>query len=93
LILYIKDDKPAGFIAIKIRDGHPFIDLLGVLNEHKRKKIGTFLIMDAERKLSKTGYNTLKVVTQGHNISALRTYQNNNYQIESMYIYYHKWID
>ncbi|GBE17355.1 TDP-fucosamine acetyltransferase [bacterium BMS3Abin15] len=93
LILYVKDDKPAGFITLRIKEGHPFIDLLGVSNEQRGKKIGTCLIKAAERKLSIAGYNTLKVVTQGHNISALSTYQSMNFRIEDMNIYYHKWID
>jgi len=92
-IVYVKDNKPAGFITIKTKDKHPYIDLLGVSNEQREKGIGKCLINDAERKLSRAGYNALKVVTQGHNISALRTYQSMNFKIESINIYYHKWID
>lgn len=92
-IIYVRDDKPAGFITIKTREGQSFIDLLGVSNEQRKKGIGKRLISDAERKLSISGYNVLKVVTQGHNISALRSYQAMNFKIESMNLYYHKWID
>jgi dTDP-4-amino-4,6-dideoxy-D-galactose acyltransferase len=92
-IVYIKDEKPAGFITVKIKNGRPFIDLLGVLDEERGKGIGKCLINEAERRLSEARYNTMKVVTQGHNIGALRTYQSMNFKIESINIFYHKWID
>ena len=92
-IMYIEDDRPAGFITVKIRNGHPFVDLLGVLDKQRGKGIGRCLINAAEIKLSEAHYNTMKVVTQGHNIGALRTYQGMNFRIESMNVYYHKWID
>jgi dTDP-4-amino-4,6-dideoxy-D-galactose acyltransferase len=93
LIIYVNNNEPAGFITIRIKDGHPYIDLIGVSNEQRKKGIGKCLIHDAERRLSKSGYKTLKVVTQGHNISALRTYQSMNFNIESLNMLYHKWID
>lgn len=92
-IVYVKDEKPAGLITIKIKNGHPFIDLLGVLDEERGKGIGQCLINEAQRKLSEVCYNTVKVVTQGHNIGALRTYQGMNFRIENINIFYHKWID
>lgn len=92
-LVYVKNDMPAGFLTIKTREGQPYIDLLGVLKEQRGKGIGKCLIYNAERKLSQSNYNTLKVVTQAHNISALRTYQSMNFRIESMNMFYHKWID
>lgn len=92
-IIYIEDQKPAGFLTLTIKNEHPFIDLLGVLDDHRGKGIGGCLIKEAERKLLEAGYKILKVVTQGHNIGALRTYQSRNFKIEGINIYYHKWID
>jgi len=92
-IVYVEDEKPAGFITVKIKNGYPFIDLLGVLDEKRGKSIGKCLINEAERKLSEVQYNTMNVVTQGHNIGALRTYQSMNFRIKSINIFYHKWID
>lgn len=92
-IVCIKDQKPVGFLTLKNKNGQAFIDLLGVLNNYRRKGIGGSLIKEAERKLLKAEHKTVKVVTQGHNISALRTYQNENFKIEAINIFYHKWID
>ena len=92
-IVYVKDEKPEGFITVKIKNGYPFIDLLGVLDEKRGKSIGKCLINEAERKLSEACYNTMNVVTQGHNIRALRTYYGMNFRIKSINIFYHKWID
>lgn len=93
IIINVENDKPSGFLTIKIKDGHPYIDLLGVSNEQRKKGIGKRLINDAERKLSIAGYKTLKVVTQGHNTNALRTYQSMNFSIESINMFYHKWLN
>jgi ribosomal protein S18 acetylase RimI-like enzyme len=92
-IVYVKDDEPAGFLTINIKNGHPYIDLLGVSNEQRGKGIGKKLIKDAERELSEAGHDKLKVITQGHNINALNTYQSVNFKTENINLFYHKWID
>jgi len=93
IIIYIKDKKPAGFITVRIKSGIPFIDLLGVSNEIQKKGIGACLIDEVERSMSKSGHKVLKVVTQGHNVRALRLYQRKKFKIESVNIFYHKWLD
>ncbi len=76
-----------------MKNGHPFIDLLGVLEDHKEKGIGSCLIRYSETKLFKAGQRKMKVVTQGHNLTALRTYQIREFLIERITIFFHKWID
>ncbi len=92
-IVYIKGQEPVGFLTVRIKNKYPFIDLLGVLEGHRREGIGGCLIGEAERKLLKIGHKVLKVVTQGHNIGALKIYQKRGYEIETVNIFYHKWID
>ena len=92
-IIYIDHQKPVGFITLKIIKGIPFIDLLGVSNDARGKGIGGILIENAERRLFEAGYKVLKVITQGHNIKALRAYQSKNFKIENVNIFYHKWLE
>jgi len=92
-IIYIDNQEPVGIITLKVKDGVPFIDLLGVLNNKQGKGIGRNLIDNAEKKLYETGYRVLKVITQGHNIKALRLYQSRNFKIENTVLFYHIWTN
>jgi ribosomal protein S18 acetylase RimI-like enzyme len=93
MIIYLEDQKPVGFITVRVKRGIPFIDLLGVSNGTQKKGIGICLIDEVERSMYKSGYKALKVITQGHNIKALRLYQRKKFKIESVNIFYHKWLD
>lgn len=92
-IIYIKDHKPIGFITLRIKNDIPFIDLLGISEDHWRNGIGKTLIVSAERRLLNAGLEKIKVITQGHNIGALRLYQSQKFKIDSVNVFYHIWID
>jgi dTDP-4-amino-4,6-dideoxy-D-galactose acyltransferase len=88
-----KDGRAEGFITLRTKDGAPHIDLLGVAGEARGRGVGGRLIRAAEARVKTRGGDRLNVVTQGHNIAALRTYQAAGFRIVSQNLFYHVWVE
>lgn len=86
-------DRPLGYITCrsdsKRREGQ--IGLLGVTNEVRRQGIGNSLVLAALHWLSRQGVQTVSVVTQGRNPSALRLYERCGFLVRDLQFWYHKW--
>lgn len=91
-LVAMREGRPEGFITLRTKDGAPHIDLLGVAGEARGRKVGSRLIRAAANRLRAGGSMRLDVVTQGHNIPALRTYQSAGFRIVSSRLFYHVWI-
>jgi GNAT superfamily N-acetyltransferase len=91
-LTYLRDDRPVGFATLKTKERVGFIDLLGVSESEQGKGIGSALIQSVEQQAASMGFSVVKIVTQGHNIAALRTYQRAGYMTDSVSVFYHKWL-
>lgn len=92
-LVAVRDGRPEGFITLRTKDGAPHIDLLGVAGEARGRGVGGRLIRAAEARVEAGGGDRLDVVTQGHNVAALRTYQAAGFRIVSSNLFYHVWIE
>ncbi len=92
-LVALRDGRPEGFLTLRTIDAVPRIDLLGVAEEAQGRGIGGRLIRCAESRLRAAGCARLDVLTQGHNISALRTYQKSGFRIVSSDIFFHIWLE
>jgi len=92
-LVALRDGRPEGFLTLRIQDGTPRIDLLGVAEEARGRGVGGRLIRCAEYRLRTAGSGRLDVATQGHNIGALRAYQQAGFRIVSANIFYHIWLE
>lgn len=92
-LVALRDGRPEGFLTLRTRDGAPHIDLLGVAEEARGREVGGRLIRCAESRLKAEGSGRLDVVTQGHNIGALRIYQKSGFRILSSDIFFHIWLE
>jgi ribosomal protein S18 acetylase RimI-like enzyme len=88
-----RDGRPEGFLTLRPRDGVPHIDLLGVAEEARGRGVGGRLIRCAESRLRAQGAGRVDVITQGHNIDALRVYQKSGFLIASSDIFFHIWLE
>ena len=90
---YVKRGNPRGFLTLKMRNETPYIDLIGVSEQEQGQNIGSDLIRFSEKRVLEAGHTHLSVVSQGHNIRALRTYQKNGFQVYSSNVYFHIWLE
>jgi len=92
-LVALRDGRPEGFLTLRTIDGTPRIGLLGVAKEARGRGVGGRLIRCAESRLRAGGSGRLDVATQGHNIGALRAYQQAGFRIVSSNIFYHIWVE
>jgi GNAT superfamily N-acetyltransferase len=92
-LVAFRDGRPEGFLTLRTREGVPHIDLLGVAEEARGRGVGGRLIRCAESRLRAEGAGRLDVVTQGHNIDALRVYQKSGFRVASSDIFFHIWLE
>lgn len=83
---------PVGIITIKIKGKNGFIDLLGIIEEHQKQKLATYLLKKAIEYLIKQDIDDIFVITEGENIPANKLYQKNNFILQNMELVYHKHI-
>jgi ribosomal protein S18 acetylase RimI-like enzyme len=69
------------------------IGLLAVALEARGTGLGSRLIHQALAWAQSQGATSVITVTQGHNVSAVRTYERQGFLIERMQLWYHRWFD
>ncbi len=88
------DNVPVGFCSAKFSEGQQVaLGLVGVAPSASGKGMGTFLMQEILFTLYERNISHVSVVTQGRNYIAQRLYQRNNFLIEKIEIYYHRWFD
>lgn len=92
LYYYLKNNRPAGFVTLRIKNGVPFIDLLAVDRPYRRLGVAAELLKASETWAVRQGFNELRVVTQGGNLPALQFYQKNGFVTCDVTLFYHKWL-
>lgn len=92
LLVAVDGSRPLGFLTIRRKDGVPYIDLVGVARESSGRGIGGALVREAERQCLAKGERHMKVVTQGHNVPAMRLYEGQGFRVERTAALFHHWV-
>jgi len=87
------DGRAAGFLTLRGKDHTSYIDLLAVADWAQGRGLGGRLLKAAEGRIKAAGRNRFLVVTQGHNIGAVRFYQNNGFKTIGENPFYHIWLE
>jgi ribosomal protein S18 acetylase RimI-like enzyme len=89
--------KPIGFCTCKINlENNPKIGSIGLLGIQKKfqgKGYSRLLLNYVEKKLLQLNKQSIKVITQGRNYAAIKTYNNYGFSIKKTELWYHKWIN
>lgn len=86
-------NQPIAFCTVRFLDEKTCSwGLLGVAEEHQRKSLGSYLLQSVIADLWQRGFQEIRVVTQGKNIAAQRTYQGLGFKTLSLELWYHKWF-
>jgi ribosomal protein S18 acetylase RimI-like enzyme len=86
-----RDGGAVGFLTLNRKAEGPAIDLLGVHAAERGRGWGGRLIRAAVARAAVAGASQLSVVTQGHNVEALRLYIRNGFNIATAYLFFHLW--
>lgn len=83
-----------GFITcqLSLDKSEGTIGLVGVSAEARGMGIGRAMVSEAQRWFAKVGVRHVRVVTQIRNIAALALYQRCGFVVDSVGIWYHKWL-
>lgn len=88
-IILVAANKPVGLVTLKIKDRVGYIDLIGFTKPFQGKGLGTLLMAEALRFFKRKQIETIKVVTEGENISASAFYQKCGFVVEQVQLVYH----
>jgi len=85
--------QPIGFCTVRfIDDKNCILGLFGIAEAYQRQSLGTYFLRLIMVDLYERGFSNVRVVTQGKNIAAQRTYQGLQFKTSRVDIWYHKWI-
>ena len=86
-----RDLVPVGYVTVN-RDGDMSeIGLIAVADDWRGQQIGTELVKAALDWAHLQGCNRMRVVTQGRNIGALRTFEGCGFRIANTSVWLHRW--
>lgn len=87
------DGQAVGYITCKrLKDDEGQIGLFGVERQARGRGIGRSLVYAALDWFASKSIQTVRVVTQGRNISAQRLYQSCGFLTHSIQLWYHRWV-
>jgi dTDP-4-amino-4,6-dideoxy-D-galactose acyltransferase len=89
----VVDGRAAGFLTLRDRDSVSFIDLVAVATWAQGRGLGGRLLRVAEGRTRAAGQDRLRVVTQGHNLGAVRFYQSNGFRTIGETPFFHIWLE
>lgn len=86
---------PCGYISCECDDAaqEGRIGLVAVAREHAHAGFGSALIAAALRVFAAAHLPTVRVVTQGTNVAALRLYERHGFLTTAVNVWFHKWFD
>jgi dTDP-4-amino-4,6-dideoxy-D-galactose acyltransferase len=91
VLVYVVDNKIAGFVTYKIINNQGVVGLIGVLPNYQGNGIGKSLIKFLESKLIEINIRVLRIPTQKENIKACSFYERLGYEVKSSVIIKHFW--
>lgn len=87
------DGQPVGYVSCHLRgESGGQIGLFGVGAASQGKGLGGTLVYASLDWFASRGVTRVTVVTQGHNVKALRLYQRCGFLVHSVQLWYHKWF-
>jgi len=88
-----RDGEAVGFLTMSHSLKQSSISLFGVHASERGRGWGSRLIRSSIFRATAKGSERFSVVTQGHNLEALRIYINSGFSISNINLFYHLWLD
>lgn len=88
-----REGGAAGFVTLAAKEGIPAIILFGVHAADRGRGWGGRLLLASAARAAAAGAARMSVVTQGHNVEALRAYIRNGFNIETANLFFHIWLE
>jgi len=85
------DGRAAGYVSCHLDGGTGSIGLIAVGESARGRGLGVDLASSAITWCADRGADRMTVVTQGRNVSALRTFQRAGFLASSLDLWFHKW--
>lgn len=86
-----RDGAPVGYITVDLEDGNSEIGLIAVAEEYRGRGVGFELVASALDWAYSKEAKKMTVVTQGRNLSALRTFERSGFRISNTSLWFHRW--
>jgi dTDP-4-amino-4,6-dideoxy-D-galactose acyltransferase len=87
------EGAPAGYVTCQRGDGGPGkISLIAVRKADRRRGAGTALLRAALEWFGTQGVDRVSVVTQGHDVAAMRLYERTGFLTASVELWFHLWL-
>jgi len=88
------EGSAAGYVTCHVHSpGEGQIGLVAVEASRRGRGLGVLMLDEALRWFVSQGVTSVSVVTQARNVRAARFYQRAGFSIESIQLWYHKWIE
>lgn len=84
--------KIAGYVTCHLNACTGQIGLIAVAADHRRAGLGAELLSCADRWFVSQGATSVRIVTQGRNISAMRLDERAGFQTCAVELWYHRWF-
>jgi len=85
-----KDDVPVGYVTVDVDGDHAEIGLIAVAADYRGQHLGTVLVNGAIDWAHTHDAKTMRVVTQGRNTGALRTFEGCGFRVSNMSLWFHR---
>ncbi len=87
-----QNGQPVGYCSCHLHDTQGQIGLVGICEQARGQGLGRHLTQQAVRWFAEQGVAVVNVVTQGRNVTAQRLYQRCGFLVQSVHLWYHKWM-
>jgi len=92
VVLVARSPAPVGYVSCHVRGAAcGSIGLLGVASTARRRGVGQALVGSALAWFATRGIGSVEIITQGHNVEALRLYQRNGFRTRAVKFWWHLW--
>lgn len=93
-VLVVEEEgAPVGYVTCQVGAGGPGkISLIAVRNGERRRGAGTALLRAALEWFGARGVDRVSVVTQGHDVAAMRLYERAGFLTTSVELWFHLWL-
>jgi dTDP-4-amino-4,6-dideoxy-D-galactose acyltransferase len=87
------EGAPAGYVTCQVAtDGLGKIGLIAVRSGDRQRGAGTALLRAALEWFQARGVDRVSVVTQGHDVAAMRLYERTGFRTTAVELWFHLWL-